>query len=255
MSIFNGSTKECVLHFGKNFAGNGRAVKSLVDFCEISHNTAVRWINGNRSIPLGGKNLIKLRYFLGAIGYAVSEVMELSDTARKLADIVATGIKTPEEATLALGFKINPDSSSENEGVYRVAQGKSDTSKSRKLLINKIYADGYELIEAKKRNLIDECGIVSSTNFGIGIATPNVATTPSVNKVSSKIHASSLSILANLIRAISPLAEEVASDEFSADERKKLRELCGEKTIFNLNNTLSMLCGERARNQIKANSN
>jgi len=44
-----------------------------------------------------------------------------------------------------------------------------------------------------------------------------------------------------------PLAERVASDEFSFTERKKLRALAGIKEVLDLSNALNLLVGETAR--------
>ena len=63
--------------------------------------------------------------------------------------------------------------------------------------------------------------------------------------------------LAEMAKDILPLAERVSSDEFTAEDRRALRNIAGEFTMFELSTTfgalakaLSKLCGERARSII-----
>ena len=59
-----------------------------------------------------------------------------------------------------------------------------------------------------------------------------------------------ITIFAHLMQTALPLAKRLASDDYSAEDRKKLRELAGKHTIFELNNELAKLCGERARKMV-----
>ena len=52
--------------------------------------------------------------------------------------------------------------------------------------------------------------------------------------------------LADLIKAMMPLARVVASKAYSAEERNRLRELTGKGVIFEASNLLSSLCSETA---------
>lgn len=56
--------------------------------------------------------------------------------------------------------------------------------------------------------------------------------------------------LANRLKEMLPLAESVASDHYTGQERLDLRKRSGEATIFNLYNILGALCGERAREHV-----
>jgi hypothetical protein len=59
-------------------------------------------------------------------------------------------------------------------------------------------------------------------------------------------------LLAELLREALPRASRIASDEFSSEDRARLRELSGAQTVFELVNELTLLCGERARNNIRS---
>jgi hypothetical protein len=52
---------------------------------------------------------------------------------------------------------------------------------------------------------------------------------------------------ADLVHAMLPFAELLASDEFTARERVALRQLCGGSSIFELSTNLNRLCSETAR--------
>jgi hypothetical protein len=60
-------------------------------------------------------------------------------------------------------------------------------------------------------------------------------------------HRTVLRQLANLVLQMRPLAERVASDEFSSAERKKLRELAGIEEVIDLSYALNLLVGETVR--------
>jgi hypothetical protein len=56
--------------------------------------------------------------------------------------------------------------------------------------------------------------------------------------------------LANRLKEILPLAENLVSDQYSGAERHELRKLSGETTMFRLYNAFGALCGERAREHV-----
>jgi hypothetical protein len=58
--------------------------------------------------------------------------------------------------------------------------------------------------------------------------------------------------LANRLKELLPLAEDLASDNYSGQERHELRKLCGEATVFRLYNLFGALCGERARAHVNS---
>lgn len=62
--------------------------------------------------------------------------------------------------------------------------------------------------------------------------------------------ARSINELANRLKEILPLAESLASDNFTGQERHELRKRCGEATVFKLYNIFGALCGERAREHV-----
>lgn len=55
-----------------------------------------------------------------------------------------------------------------------------------------------------------------------------------------------------LAKELLPLADQLASDEFTAEERARVRHLAGEFTVFDLKNLLVQLCGERVRMTLRA---
>jgi hypothetical protein len=60
-------------------------------------------------------------------------------------------------------------------------------------------------------------------------------------------HSAVIRQLANLVLQMHPLAERVASDEFSPTERMKLRKLAGIEEVISLSNALNLLVGETTR--------
>jgi hypothetical protein len=67
-------------------------------------------------------------------------------------------------------------------------------------------------------------------------------------------HQETISALAELLKQARPLAELVASEEYSPEDRKLLRELTRNgrsNEVFDLSNLLNRLCGERALRSIQ----
>jgi hypothetical protein len=58
-----------------------------------------------------------------------------------------------------------------------------------------------------------------------------------------------MELLANLILTARPLPEMVNSDEFTAEDRARLRELAQRDGVFDLHNHLYGLCSETARRE------
>jgi hypothetical protein len=69
--------------------------------------------------------------------------------------------------------------------------------------------------------------------------------------VESINHSRLVTVFANMVRAMGPLAELLASDDYTDEEREQLREEAGRWGVFRLKNNLVRLCGERARREMK----
>ena len=70
---FSGTTKECLAHFAARAAPHPEAEELLAKFTGAVRHGSVDWWLAGKYLPVG-MNLIKIRYFLEAAGYAVREL-------------------------------------------------------------------------------------------------------------------------------------------------------------------------------------
>lgn len=230
-----GTTEQCFRHYISTLPPMGKkrvveARRPLIDFVGVDPQTVTRWITG-KIFPLG-LSLLKLRFFLDSLGYQVDELENLKNTslpAYKLAKMIAHGVVKVSEATKKLDF-------ADNDEIYRIVLRSSRTSSGRERLIEELWEKNKDKVQARPLR-------IPRLPIGLEPALPHV-----------RAKDQELEIAAHLILALRPLAERIASDEFTPEERKHLRELVKGDGVFHLSNALNRLCGEKAREiEIKKN--
>jgi hypothetical protein len=263
-----GTTLECLKHFksevlepiGRRNRGVVRKLrKGLCDLIGIGEATGRAWFD-RFNMP-NGTNLIKFRFFLESIGYEITEWRGLTATERRLSALVALSIITVKDMTTATGTR--PDTA------LRWALGRTHPTKDKVPLIEKLLIDKTDNVpndEVMQRAMYAE-GIkklrLIAPEFSRLVAQPTVSESPAPaqEKVGEKIvvtpssgREGTVDILAHLIAAALPLAEELLS-EGSPEGRDKLRQLTRlpgshSNGVFELSNVLNRLCSERARKEI-----
>lgn len=233
-----GSTTECLKHYleslpGKKGSKNVRQEKMpLAKFVGVSINTVARWAAG-RNKPQGNQ-IISVWFFLEALGYTVEEL----DSIRK---------SRPEALYISelLGFRVFSAKQireklfySHTNEIYRIARG--DISSDRHEMIRTLYIGCQKEIEQRKARLSTQ-----------SIKPENRETVATVESQKRKLTPSQeLEMFAYLVLAMIPLAERLASDKFSPEDRRHLRKLADDKGIFRLSTAINKLCGEKVREQI-----
>lgn len=110
------STLQCLGDYAQRFnVTDGIGV--MCDFHGVTPATVLGWLlsNGSHGMPKG-EQLLKLRCFLGLVGYRVAEVEseDLPAPARKLAEIIGLGVVSAREADEELDYKAGTG------GVFRI---------------------------------------------------------------------------------------------------------------------------------------
>lgn len=208
-------------------------LEPLLEFTGAPPQTVRRWVKG-KCKPMG-IFLVRLRYFLESRGYPLESLEKLAPEVRDYGMLIACGRVSVEEAVRSLGITSQPY-------LFRILRGDIKSS-------SHVWAK-------KMREVVKGHG--QTTGRGVSkSAEETVQAKVSLSKSGVKVTSDRQLILLALSKQISamlPLAERVASDKFSVEDRRMLREMAGDGVIFRLSNLLTKLCGERAREIVLANS-
>ncbi len=254
---FQGTWDACLQHYLNTLPrGTREASKSrslLANFTGASLDTIRKW--SADSLPLGLFQL-RVKYFLTALGYEVANINSWNsyedEFTRKryfLGKMIAYGMLSAQSASLALGFA-NVDS------VYRLLRGGTGRSDRVADAISALWTARREDTNSLEGNWREKLAPERARLWGNtseGGQQNAIAVQASVAQVRPQTggHAT-IKTLAHLVTAMLPLAQEVASDRYSQDDRKLLRKLAGNDGVFQLSTALNQLCGEKARDIVAA---
>lgn len=246
--VFRGSTLECLAHYLKRLPPStsraGIAARTpIVQFCQCARQTIRDWTLGQPPI---GTNLIRVRYFLVADGYAVSEIEKLHPLVRELGQLLAYGVLSLDAIRQEMGYSNTKDVLATLHGKQRPNNFEQRISR----LVNK-YRPSIAQRLRDNQHIHSIPAPAASRTSPTGRrpeAKPSIVGSHPIDKRSV------VESLAALIRAGLPLAELIESDVFSDQDRRQLRVLTGQNGVFRLANILNRLCGEEARAQLRASS-
>ena len=216
----------------------------LAFFTRVSEATVRRWKSGE-NYPIG-LSLLAVRNFLSLKGYKIPAHDRLDPEIRDFGGLIVHRIITIEDAITGLGY-------SNTKGIFRLVFGKHKPMEEylRKL---REYLATHRSTLIKKR-LEAEVGIkvgrdqVTTTSDSLERQLPPLQPAPSHQTNSSQNeHALVVQGLAQLMRAVKPLATMVNSQAFTDKEREEFRRLVGgAKEMFDTANLLNWLCSDDAR--------
>lgn len=266
MAIMKGTTTDCLNHYFSTLPPAGtRNVsefrKPLADFTGAGVRTVERWALQNQ--PPIGANLIKVRFFLKMMGYEVYELADLASNYPinyRLAELVGFGLFDHAKDIYKLEF-------TDHNSVLRLCHGWTNTSKDREKKINALYSDAQEMLRELKDVWIEKAR--GSRGHQVDESKGESMTVAELNAIAEKIPSPKVTLMevedlptssfekrkflesiAHLVKGLLPLAELIASNKFTSDDRRLLRELAMGSGVFRLSNALNKLCGEKARDLI-----
>lgn len=213
-------------------------VSHMAQFCRVNAETPVNWIF--RGILPIGEARIKVLFFLDISGFKVVYFEVLDCIIHKLGKIVAYG---PLELPQIAGRIEYADPKS----IFRLFGSKSGISKQKEALVEKLYSEYEKEILAKEQRWSKA---MKDFFTGEPEAKSRAAETTVQIDVGTNSKSQVLETLGYQILATVSLAEAVASDHFSADERRRLREMTGKDAVFRLSTALNALCGEKSRETV-----
>lgn len=242
---FNGTTEQCLHHLAATAFDRdpGEALASFVG--ATKHPTVDRWFS-NRAKPVG-EYLLKIRYFLELLGYHVNELEMLDPTVRDAGRLVAFSIIEPDDLAKEFGYRATENA---KDSMMRVLFGKSVPSADKIEKARQMLDACADLVEEKRREIIGNLPVPKKAGNGQDRDQRIAAVAPAHVPRRQDRNESVIDALANMVKAMIPIADLVLSDDFSPEQRKNLRERADVDGVFRLSNLLNRLCGERARNQL-----
>lgn len=237
--VFSGDTETCFKHLmSQKFKKD--PFPSFAEFirCE-PRRISYKWMNDFTAL---GDNLLRLRYLLELLGYNVTELSKLDPVVRDLGRLYAYDIAMLDDIAEVLGYEAGGQT-------RKVLMGQRNVTEGRKAQAKKFVEDFAELTDSKRaelsmlRNLVIE--EVSETTLSPAPASIRE------RSASKAVNAKEATIIAfaHGVQALIPLARLLMSDQFTAEDRKRMRDEAGGNGVFDLSNLMTGLCGEKARNR------
>lgn len=271
--VIKGSLEECLRHFSREHGtlltrNRHYARRAVVALFGINGAAGHRWFDQN-ILPVG-VNRCKLWYFLELIGYRITDpVLPHREQADLLVQL-ALSVVTPKMVATRLSIDsntvlrwLNGDSvpMEENRDKLKAIlyENKLKTEEKKIVWVNVLRDLDLPLFGA----ITDGGQTIDVRGIPVGSSKPEPRSEPKTTLSAVSVagrsvrdgwHGQEIEILAHLLLAAKPLADRILSDEFSAEDRRKLRELTAtngrSNGVFDLSNSLNRLCGERARHEL-----
>lgn len=216
---------------------NKGLVSLLAEFSGANTETVKTWLS-NQVLPKG-EYALKAMYFLEITGYA--PVLSDNPDVKRFGYSLALGIITPPAAQNVTGYvKLS--------SLYAVLRGEVGITINRREAMAMFNTEHEEQVTSRiaywKQRLVST-----------GLVNQEEELLPDSNSDKTNDKLLVVNCLGSLLSAILPLAQLVASDRFSAEDREKVRESAGRSTVLFLTNALVQLSGERARASSLSRSN
>lgn len=246
MSIFKGTTVDCLKHLGSKLPKDRQdQIASIASFTDSSQRSVSGWLK--EAPPPSGASLIRLRFYLALIGYEVSELASLSDSIRRVAKLFAFGVLSLSDISAHVGYVSGKNS---EESLLTIFRGKRGVSKKKEETFKELF-DAYSDQLSTREQAVEKIVLESVGAEGVE-KTPLL---PVALKVTAPrrlilgIRETLIESLALQVKGMIPSARLIGSDEFTEEERAKVRALAGSDGVFILANALYRMCGERSRAQ------
>lgn len=213
----------------------GIDLNEVAAFCEVNLDTVQRWLRGT---PANGERLIRLWHLLALLGSDSPELRKLPAFNRYLAELLAFGVVSLDEACQIAGIK-------NTQSLFKITRGQPPMHPSFNLgELKQLYAPRLQYA----KDQVQGGGAVSQPAEPPETVAPSGSPAmPSVPDLRQIVQHDNKLVLATLLGAALPLARYLDSPASSAQERSAFRDLVGQENLFDLSNLLNNLCSERAR--------
>lgn len=238
-----GSFEQCLNHYRKH--GNDESFAKLGTMIKVKSQTPRRWFTG--IIRPVGEYKIRVGQALTDMGYGIREIREMPKLLQEAHALIAYGLAGIDDT--AAGFSMTTPSA--RDMLLSILLGKQGMSDER-------LAHGERFIAPLRAGLANaraKFAPVAPEQSGKPAApasereTARLTTAPPPELL--KDHDAVAAWLAAMLLSSYPLLQYVNSDNFTPEERKKLRERLGFFGAMNISTELNRLCSEKARTQFE----
>ena len=224
-------------------------IEQIAAFCKAAPLTVKRWLSNKN--PANGDRLIRLWELLAFTGSNSPEMDRIPPLNRLLSQLYAFDVIALDEVQMYASYKTNHSGMIFNMfrgvplmhpevSIEELISSYEEVLNDRKMAWNPTWDIPVKTPEVPAISVEDHPRLPESPE---PLAAPGVAA-PSLD---SLLTSDPKLALATLLGAAAPLATYLRSDAAKAEERSAFRELITTDVLFDLSNTLSALCSERAR--------
>ncbi len=248
MSVFKGNTMECLAHLEKAISDDHLAKREiLATFVGVESANVRRWFNG--TVKPAGEPLLRLRFYLEFLGYQVEEIQKLAPAVRDTARLLAFRVVSLSDIVGLVGYPEGRGGTDSLLATLRGMRGVSEERLAHFVSLVELYRGQLpEKQRATRRVQLSSVPRVSAEAEPPAVVRSSVVQPlRPASRQAPGTHDALIESLAGSVKAMIPLARAISSDDFTPDERARLRELAGSDGVFTLANLLYRLCGERAR--------
>lgn len=239
-----GSFDQCLGHYRKH--SNDESFVNLGKTVRVKGQTPRRWFTA--AIRPVGEYKIRVGQALIDMGYAIREHKVMPPVLQEAYALVAYGLVDINEVATAFGIS----STSARDMMLSLLLGKGGTSEQRLALGEQFVAPLRSLLAEARPNRVPAVEtsqakpLAPVTSDGRSAAL-SAAPPPELMRDHDAVAAA----LAAMLMSSYPLLQFVNSDNFTPEERRKLRERLGFFGAMNISTELNRLCSEKARDQFK----
>jgi len=216
-------------------SGTSAILLGLADITAIRGETLADWFNTIYTPK--GENLIKLFFLLETCGFSPVEIEKVKIEFKDLYKIIALDMYTIDSLSEKLSVS--------RDTVLRWAFGKIVPITDRRTGVLSLIQESHNELETLRAAYDEKLVSLGLKERKTGDTHPSI--------IPKDEHPASIEKLGRMIKEMLPLAKQVSSDQFTAEDRKLLRDLTREghsNGVFELSNVLNLLCGERAHKEI-----
>jgi hypothetical protein len=244
-TIFKGSLKECLKHLSEN-EFDVPPEQYLLKFVGASKKSVNDWLT-EKTFPKG-KYLSKLRFALEHMGYDLNDQYLRPEIKQYCAlfafglidmEFVMQDLKLANDSVLCV-FRGGCGTSDENyahmEEMYKAFTSDLEERKSKiqppKLL-------SIKATEPKEQKTLEEKR-PEDVIKPLFVAPRKVEYNVAIDKETI------INLIVIYIKGLMPLLDFAVSENFTDEDREKIRELCGEGVVFDVSTNMNRLCGKTA---------
>jgi hypothetical protein len=225
------------------YLGSSWDIEGLCKAIGVSDTTVGDWLVDKQ--PAVGVRLIRLWHYLAAVGFDSPELDQLRPFNRYAGQLLAMSIFTLDDLEVYFGVR-------SSQTVLQILRGQPP--QKSEVTLESLQRDHDKALQTNLAKLPRFTSKQQMVKAEVVTAPPQPPPEPIPPRRTSKPSSGGRDYAleaASALSSVLPLVRWLNSDECTAAQRSRFRELIGGEALFELSNTIGALCGERARKQAR----